>query len=40
MNDKELKELLIAITLDIAEKYGDAGGFLQRLKRVMSDIGY
>ena len=35
MNDKELKELLIAITLDIAQKCGDADEFLQRLKMAM-----
>lgn len=39
MTEQELKELLIAITLDIAQKCGDAEGLLERLKDAMSNIG-
>lgn len=39
MTEQELKELLIAITLDITQKCGDADDFLQKLKSEMSNIG-
>lgn len=39
VNDNELKEILIQITLDIAREYGNSEELLKRLKTVMDGIG-
>lgn len=37
MNENEMKKILIEITLDIAEQYGDSEELLEKIKYVIGD---